>query len=339
MTDNFIYFTDPHIMGTTPVSRNDVYPEAIYKKFEYMIKYSIKKGCNRWLCGGDFFNSPLVDDETFNPFLDLFDKAYKDFKLTITSLLGNHDIRCKNLDTYLKGKHYAMNKHKWYKLFINHNGMYEFKNTVIIGLDYKKELEVCRTINLTQEIPENKALIVLVHNMLTGAEESKIINGRITELSYRDLYINPVPKLVLAGHYHPGFSIKTKREIVDEVKYANPGSLGRTKSDLSAKQVKVAFVEVNDKKEVSVKYIKIPTDFNAFKNDYVVKYNNVFSADRFLKAVSEFKSVKGRADEEITLLLRSIPEHEKDFGLEFKVTPDIIDMIVNKVEEIKVSRK
>jgi len=340
--DKFVYFTDPHLRKDTPRSRVDDYRGAILKKFKWIVRFCVKNGVKKILFGGDLLNSPTVGDKTINMFIHIFNDAYIKHGIMLFAVLGNHDIVGKRVETYKDGKHFSMDKYPWYNLFLTNNHRFDFKNTVVVGIDYNKSLETPDSVVLPIDKPiGNKILIVILHSMIWGKDKSKIINGKKVIISYNDVFVTPVPDVVLSGHYHPGFKKRVKFELEEKTIFANPGSLGRTSSDLLNGSVcpSICYIRVKKNKQVKISYKKVPVNDKAFDLDFVESFGDVICAEQFVEAVKKYKNVKANSDDQIRDLLYLMVNNEKDFGIDFKVTTELVDGILEKVKEVQKNGK
>ena len=90
----FLYFTDTHIRGNTPVSRTDVFEDTLKRKIEEVHQIGLDESVDFYIHGGDLFDRPDVSVRTVGEFGTLFQK----FEKTIFIISGKyHNINQKLL--------------------------------------------------------------------------------------------------------------------------------------------------------------------------------------------------------------------------------------------------
>jgi len=82
-----LIFTDAHLRASTPCSRVDDYPIAMWEKFRQISRIIIEKGINTVLIGGDLFDAPDPSISIVNSYLQLFTH----WNIPIYSIVGSHD--------------------------------------------------------------------------------------------------------------------------------------------------------------------------------------------------------------------------------------------------------
>ena len=82
-----LIFADSHIRASTPRSRIDDYPTAMWEKFRQISQIIVEKGINTVLIGGDLFDAPDPQTSIVNSYLQLF--TY--WNIPIYSIVGSHD--------------------------------------------------------------------------------------------------------------------------------------------------------------------------------------------------------------------------------------------------------
>lgn len=88
MDKRFIFTTDIHFSSTTPASRIDDYTEAVFKKFEWVLRYAKEEKCSAVLLGGDTFNTPTQVDSIKNR----IKKLIRRYDVPVYGVAGNHDL-------------------------------------------------------------------------------------------------------------------------------------------------------------------------------------------------------------------------------------------------------
>ncbi len=326
MLDKFIYFTDPHAKGSNIETRKDNYPETFFRKLKWLLDYCNKRDVKNLVCGGDLFENPNISDYVAGKIAKLVGESGVQFYFTI----GNHDITGKNPATYVNGKLSLFEEYDWFH-FIGKEPI-EFNNTVLYGVDYNKEMEEETYFDVPSSTKKFK--IMVLHHMIVGDEDDFIIDGKRILISYKSIVTNA--DLVLCGHFHPGFPIKENTVLEHKTIFANPGSLLRTDSLVERTTVGpgIVYFSVNSKKNLKIKYVKVPCEENVFKAKGDIKYEiSEITQERFVKKLMEFKNADFIKND-IGAMLKFI-KGDKDIKLPFDITDSMIEKIIEKVRSFE----
>ena len=226
----FLFFTDTHIRGNSPVSRLDRFEDTLKEKIKEVNNIGIKEEVDFYIHGGDLFDRPDVAIRTVGEFGTLFQK----FEKPIFIISGNHDIYGHNPNTLGRS---------------------------MLGL--LSELDVFHIIRKDEPIiVKDKDLKIqisgspYVYNI--DSEEKNLEKPFIESIAYS--LIEEVQDdnidIVLSGHYHTGYGkIKYNNTL-----FVNPGSLVRISSSKPERKriPQVAIIEVN-KEEVSCRLLPLKT--------------------------------------------------------------------------------
>ncbi len=329
--DRFVFITDSHFMKNNIKSRTDDYPKALFKKLKWVFKYCKKKKIKNIIHGGDLLDNPYVSDYIAGKIARMFDQA----DIQLWYVIGNHDITGKNPETYVNGKLHMFESYKWFH-FIG-DGVTEFDNCVLHGVDYNKEDEETLDFDVPLESADqykDMTKIIVIHHMITGDKNSLIVKGRRRLISYTEVTTNA--NIVLCGHYHPGLKIKKHLQLEREITFANPGSFGRTDSWASEHGYGPALIDIKIKKgkKPILKYVVIPHEKNVFKEVKENKYdvNELVNSSKFIETLNKFKE-SGIANDEVSTMLEALMEDTE--SLPFELDGEICDFILDKIEEVK----
>lgn len=91
----FLYFTDPHLRGTTPASRIDNFPQTLEQKLEEISYLAQTHQVEAILCGGDLWDIPLPAIQTASNYIEILLTA----GCPIYAIEGNHDLFGQNPET------------------------------------------------------------------------------------------------------------------------------------------------------------------------------------------------------------------------------------------------
>jgi exonuclease SbcD len=91
----FLYFTDPHLRGTTPANRIDNFPATLEQKLEEISYLAQTHDVTALLCGGDLWDIPLPAIQTAANYIEILQTA----GCPIYAIEGNHDLFGQNPET------------------------------------------------------------------------------------------------------------------------------------------------------------------------------------------------------------------------------------------------
>jgi hypothetical protein len=213
----------------------------------------------------------------------------------------------------------------------------EFDDCYLSGYDYDKTQEEETHFDMpVHDYKKNKFKVLVMHSMVSGDKKSMVINGKRCITSYRDIVTNA--DMFLCGHYHPGIGLKKTSVLEHDVYFGNPGSLARTSTVENEIGLGPALlhVKIHDGKVKIFKAVKIPCDRSVFKAvDAKTKYDvKDYASERFFDALGAFKNV-AVVKNDIGLLLKGWIGKEKEMGMPFAITQELIDYTVRKVREVE----
>jgi len=217
------FFTDLHLRGQGPSSRQDDYPQSILNKLEFCLKRSSEKA-DVALFGGDFCHSyKLTSDGVKEKAIEIFDNT---LKVPFLYTWGQHDMFDKDYETrYGSAKGFILRQASRVV-----NGIDEIPTgkDVVIEIDgFKIGLVACPSgfdpIKWSKRMSRKKpkedldCRIALVHHLLTTEETEWLIPIDDFDGSGFDV--------VVCGDLHQGF---TPFRADYGCLFLNPGSLART---------------------------------------------------------------------------------------------------------------
>ena len=206
-----LIFTDSHIRSSTPRSRIDDYPVAMWEKFRQISQIIVEKGINAVLIGGDLFDAPDPSTSVVTSYLQLF--TY--WGVPIYSIIGSHDKFGYNDSTLYRTGLGVLIASGTVKLLDETQRI--GYNTQIAGVSHSYELdENPETDYYRKKLIANEYLVQICHGMTIDGPWGF---GKYTNV--KD--IKTEADLCICGHYHPGF----KPVQVGDTTVINVGSLGR----------------------------------------------------------------------------------------------------------------
>jgi predicted phosphodiesterase len=266
MPTRIAFFTDLHLRGQGPSSRQDDYPQSILNKLEYCLKRSSEKA-DAALFGGDFCHSyRLTSDGVKEKAIQIFDN---ELKVPFFYTWGQHDLFGKDYET----------RHDSAKAFI----LRQVSRVVGDIEEVQTDKDVVREINgakvsilgcpsgfdpiawskrMSRRNPKNAdCRIAVVHHLLTTEETKWLIPIDEFDGSGFDV--------VICGDLHQGFPpIKTDSGCL----FLNPGSLARTQKTAQDMAREIRGVDIVIEDDGTVGYEFWPVEC-AGKGEEVFKPN------------------------------------------------------------------
>ncbi len=209
-----LIFTDAHIRASTPRSRIDDYPTAMWEKFRQISQIIIEKGINTVLIGGDLFDAPDPSTSIVNSYLQLF--TY--WNIPIYSIVGSHDKFGYNDSTLYRTGLGTLIASGAVKLLSETQRI--GYNTQIAGTSHSYILDENSAIDYyCKKLNSDEYLVQICHGMTVDGPWGF---GKHTNV--KD--IRTEADFLVCGHYHPGFApVQIKNTTI-----INVGSLGRTEN-------------------------------------------------------------------------------------------------------------
>lgn len=257
-----LIFTDSHIRASTPRSRIDDYPVAMWQKFREISQIIIEQGINTILIGGDLFDTPDPSTSIVNSYLQLF--TY--WNIPIYSIVGSHDKFGYNDSTLYRTGLGTLIASGVIKLLDKTQRI--GYNTQIAGVSHSYDLDENPAIDYyRKKLDPNEYLIQICHGMTLDGPWGF---GKHTNV--RD--IKTEADLLACGHYHPGFAPVQ----VGNTTIINVGSLGRTENIQRRYSPGVVVVITDTPGEESWEFIPLNVPENVFSTKEV-KAEKVFGED------------------------------------------------------------
>ena len=209
-----LIFTDAHIRASTPRSRLDDYPAALWEKFRQISHIIEERGINAVIMGGDLFDTPDPSTSVVNSYLGIF--TY--WNIPIYSIVGSHDKFGYNDDTLYRTALGTLIASGAVTL-LNATKVLG-NNTQIAGVSHSYDLDEDSEMDYYRgKVDPTAHLVEVCHGMTVAGPWSF---GKHTNVND----IKTEADLLICGHYHPGFAPVQ----VGDTTVINVGSLGRTEN-------------------------------------------------------------------------------------------------------------
>jgi len=254
-----LIFSDSHIRASTPRSRIDDYPTAMWEKFRQISQIIAERGINAVLIGGDLFDAPDPSTSIVNSYLQLF--TY--WNVPIYSIVGSHDKFGYN-DTTLYRTGLGTLVAAGVVTLLDDTQRIGY-NTQIAGVSHSYDLdENSATDYYRKKLNPAEYLIQLCHGMTIDGPWGF---GKYTNV--KD--IRTEADICICGHYHPGFKpVQVKNTTV-----INVGSLGRTENVKRVYFPGIIIVDTDIPSKESWEFVPLNVPENVF-NTKKVKIEKVF---------------------------------------------------------------
>lgn len=303
-----LYIADPHFTDSSIPNRKDNFLDSLSSKFQNALEIARDKELDYFVILGDLFHSPdpsgTVRNRVINILLSGNDSKRWPFDIFLT--IGNHDIFGHNIKTIDKTAIKTLESVNLIKI-CNKSDKYG----IHFG-HYKHNIE-------SEKIDVDSPIIAIHANIVP--------NNFYNSVLIEDFHVNEKNRVVISGHYHPGYSLISHNEVY----FANPGSFGRISTTDSKHEIQACIIELKNNDLENIEYIPIP---NAKKSSFVFdleviqdkKINKIEIKD-FIDTINEAKIVISNESDVIQMI--------KDFGEAAKIDEKIVNEAVKRVNNQK----
>jgi DNA repair exonuclease SbcCD nuclease subunit len=272
-------------------------------------------GCDKVIILGDLFDSAEPVGAIRNEVIDIFqrDKNGNEWGLEFYSLIGNHDIIGRNPNTIKRTALGTLTK-----CGINVVDSIE-KDDISIYMGH-----YCDGIEQIDHSNNDADIYVLHANILP----EKFVSDEFVLID--DFKVSQRTKLVVTGHYHPGYKTYVRE---DGVVFCNPGAIARLsaiKSNIE-RSIKVLVVDINGD-DIKIKYYKLESPSPG---------NKIFNMEAALEKQRKRtgkkdllnKLEKIRKENPITISENPIDDFKK-YSQSIGISEDVIKLVSLTVENI-----
>lgn len=316
----FIYLTDIHIRGTSPINRTDVYTFSILNKLREIGTVIKQKRIDFILCGGDLFDLPSVSNKLLCSVADIF----KSYKVPILVIPGNHDIVGQNIDTLEHTSLGILASTGVIHLLSRNNSPKVLRKTndkvSITGQEFTPDLDSLITKDTDYLITRDEtALNILVsHSMVVD----KPFIGNFTLIDE----LNSNADLLLTGHYHPDrFEKKVNNTLV-----LKPRAVGRKDATVHNMTYKPEYIILTVKGKELINY-----EFCSFECARLDVFKEVQNTneniEQFTTLIEELDRDKWKSFD-VKNMIRNIAR-------EMHIDKNIIDMAFDEITQASLEIK
>jgi metallophosphoesterase superfamily enzyme len=301
-----LYIADLHFKAGNVSSRQDNFFEAISKKFTEALCIAKDNDVQYVVLLGDLFDNGDPPGVVRNRVVDILRKGNNGhgWPFEIFLVVGNHDVFSHTLDTINRtaiktlqtvGLIQICDKSEKYGIYFGH---------------YKQNGE--------KDIVNTDMPILAMHtNILPNPFWGSVL--------IEDFKTNPENKIVISGHYHPGYDTVYRNE--DGVIFANPGALGRISTDGALHQIKVLLLELENSEISKMEYIPLQN---------VAPMESVFNIAQIKakkKATADISDFMDRINEASVILDQDadIFEQIKKFGVDNNIKKEVMAEIIKRL--------
>jgi len=297
----FLYFSDSHIRASTPKSRLDDYPQALWNKFQQISALIIDHDVDALLINGDLFDTPDPVTSLVNKYLGLF--TY--WGIPIYATIGSHDKFGYNNSTLARSGLGTLIAAGVITIVEDTRIV---KDAQIAGVSHSYNLDEDPA-HYTRKRLNDSFMIQMNHGMIL---DKPFIS---THTLIQDVQTDA--NLCLCGHYHSGFGpIK-----IGNTTWLNIGSLGRTERTARLYGPSVVLIDSTERKFEII-------ELTAPKNDKI--FIEKQDVPQTFADVSEFiESLKLQVD---NFECGNLRELIMTVGKESKYPPEVIDKALQYIE-------
>jgi len=220
----FLFFTDPHIRGTTPQNRKDNLPLTLQAKMREVIDLAVRHQVDALLLGGDLFDRPDIAPSIVSDFAVILRQS----PAPIYAIAGNHDIFGQNPATLPRTMLGLLDSFQVLRLLPADATVTLHGSGVTVQLTgrhfhYDLDRRAPEADYCIKKAPGADYAVHLVHGMLLEKPFHPGIPHTLIEQ-----IAGTEADVTLCGHYHTGFDYRKGGIVEMRGKYfINPGSLVR----------------------------------------------------------------------------------------------------------------
>lgn len=285
----FIYTTDIHGQASNPSCRLDDFGKTILGKLKWIGEYAKDINAECILIGGDIVNSPDVSEG----YIREMAKIFREYPCRVFSVIGNHDEYGYNPDTFNRT---SLGVGEGAGMFARlDKAPVIIGNASITGQDSVYGMEKNIDLYARSGRVEGLVNIHIIHGMLVERDWPMVECTTLPQV----MNANPDADLILSGHEHVGFGVKTffRPDANTKVIFCNPGSLARVTSGTGdmKKDVSIAVITITDDKELVVDIVELPSSVAKSSNE-VIDWQRVAAEKEKKKELDVFTDKVSKID-------------------------------------------
>jgi len=303
----FLFFTDAHAKGVNSANRKGNYFEDWLIKFEEMLQIAKENKVEAIFDGGDLIDVAEPSYRVLDSIIDLIEK----YKIHMYSLYGNHALRFRSKEN----SRYTGIAHMIKRCaYVHELNEYNENGILCKGYEYTHTIE--EDINESGIILEKSDdwKIAIIHAMIMEKPFFKDTPHCVCK------NIKTNADLVLLGHYHHPFIVKTKTTT-----FLNVGSFGR--NSINEMNI-VPSVVLLDTETKDYEIIKLKSAKNA---------DDLFDRELFDKSKEKKKTIEEflEAMKDTNIQGMDFTQQIKEIGKTHESSKQVIEYLLQKTEEIQ----
>jgi DNA repair exonuclease SbcCD nuclease subunit len=298
---SFVFVTDSHVRGTSPVSRIDNSFQTVLDKLTWVVQESNRLCVDAIIHGGDLFDSPNPSEDVAGRVAGVLRLA----RMPVFVVPGNHDLFGYNIRSLAQTKLGLLERAGVLRIICREFGPISVGDFLIQGQEYHSSIDHGRPDDWLHPSLIDGIKVLVYHGMLL--ERSPGFDMPHTLISQADQWTNA--NLILAGHYHPGWApvINSQR------RFYNPGSLFRNDASIGNRTRMPKILHVKSTSASTAAYTVTPIAVPALPGDEVITIAHLNAdspSDSILSFKETLKSLRTTGNEED--LLTSFLQHTEE---------------------------
>jgi len=276
----FVFYTDVHLSGKTPIHREDDYQAALIAKLEEVYKTAVAEKADFLVCGGDLFDSHRIFSyELLGPVMDIM----CDSGLNTYFAVGQHDLLGYNPKTY-KSSTLAFVIERCANLSVIWEPVIVGDITLRASHVWEDPAEAANF-----SLDPKQVNVLVSHHLLTNKKQMfEVVNTTEYAKVLRKGGANF--DIVLSGDLHDGYDLHED----DGMWFCNPGAMARQAISDIKRRPKFAVIEAEPGEIpiIDVREIKCAADGEDVFGERaaeVMRSKGSFDASVFIKEIEDFE--------------------------------------------------
>lgn len=320
---------DVHYRGNNPKSRTDDYPAAVRRKLVEVCELAKKHDADAIIQAGDLFDSPTV---SLPSVAEIMTSIWNYSPVSFLTIPGNHDLFGANQTSIGRTPYGFMANLKYIRDLQREPHFFGPDDEVFItghGYDVDTDRDIEQYLIPADVLEDTKdsLAVKVVHGMILDQRPGfEMRHTLVSEIAMQER----APDILITGHHHIGFGIKTVEAANARGKMLaiNPGALCRLSAhpEEMERQVQVCLLTIRDV-DLSVEYEMIPLQ-SARPGYEVLSREHLEVQSERESRIAEFLGLLAEEGEAKFLETREIIE---DIGSREKLPKGVVDEALRRL--------